>query len=138
MIVFGIKFYIIHGLKTSRKLVQLWYNRLHHSYNATDEFEFELESLSKAGFFYLSHRTSHSLVSEKFLQTHSCCDVANWYEVRIHGQTEQIVFSQIKRIGEKYLWHLFIISSSSDFFNKTNFKQYLFESTFWPKLGLMF
>ena len=31
-----------------------------------------------------------------------------------------------KGIGEKYLWYLFITSSSSHFFNKTDFEQYLF------------
>ena len=29
---------------------------------------------------------------------------------------------------EKYLWHLFITSSSSQFLNKTDFEQYLFKS----------
>ena len=36
-------------------------------------------------------------------------------------------FSRMKGIGEKDLEHLFITSSSSHFFNKTDFEQYLFE-----------
>ena len=34
--------------------------------------------------------------------------------------------SQIKKIVEKSLGHLFITSNSSHFFNKTDFMQYLF------------
>ena len=38
-----------------------------------------------------------------------------------------IVFLRIKGIGEKYLGHVFITSSSSRFFNKTDFEQYHFK-----------
>ena len=40
--------------------------------------------------------------------------------------TGEIPFLQIKGIGEKYMGHLFITSSISHFFNKTDFEQYLF------------
>ena len=43
----------------------------------------------------------------------------------VRSQTNQIVFLQIKEIVEKGLGHLFVISNSSHFFNKTDFELYL-------------
>ena len=45
----------------------------------------------------------------------------------VRSQTDKNVFLQIKGIVEKDLGHLFITSSSSHFFNKTNFERYLFK-----------
>ena len=42
------------------------------------------------------------------------------------SQTDWMVFLQITRTEEQGLGHLFITSSSSHFFNKTDFEQYLF------------
>ena len=43
----------------------------------------------------------------------------------------------MKRIVEKGLGHLFIISSSSHFFNKTDFEQYLFKKVVWYLTDLL-
>ena len=45
----------------------------------------------------------------------------------VRTQTDQIVFLRVRVIVEKGLGHLFITSSSSHFFNKTDFPQYLFK-----------
>ena len=44
----------------------------------------------------------------------------------VRSQTNYIAVLQIKKIVEKGLRHLFVTSSSSHFFNKTDFEQYLF------------
>ena len=47
--------------------------------------------------------------------------------VGLQSKTDYIVFSRIRGMVEKGLGTLFITSSISHFFNKTDFKQYLFK-----------
>ena len=50
----------------------------------------------------------------------------------------KIVFSQISGIVEKDFGYLFITSSSSHFFNKTDAKQYLFKNSTFATIRLQF
>ena len=43
----------------------------------------------------------------------------------VRSRTDYMVFLRIKEIVENGFGHLFITSSSSHFFNKTDFEQYL-------------
>ena len=59
------------------------------------------------------------------------CDVAKLRNAGlpvVRRQTDYNVFSRIKGNVEKGLWHLFMNSRSSYFFNKTNFELYLLSS----------
>ena len=49
----------------------------------------------------------------------------------VRCQTNKVVFSLIREIEEKGFGHFFIISSSSHFFNKADFEEYLNKTFCW-------
>ena len=69
---------------------------------------------------------------QEFLQNYAFCDVTKLQNAGLPMVRSQTIKSRRllanKGIVEKGLGYLFITSSSSHFFNKTDFEQYLFKT----------
>ena len=71
------------------------------------------------------------LTLRKFLQNYAFCDVTKLRNAGLPTVIESIGLNRIfanKGNREKRFGHLFITSSCSHFFNKTDFEQYLFKN----------
>ena len=66
----------------------------------------------------------------EILQNYAYCDVVKLRNAGlsiVRSQADKMVLSRIRGTVEKGLRHLFITSSSSHFFQESNFEQYLFK-----------